>query len=297
MSFKATLSQTSGSGPSLTQFNSEYVIGWCGSGNNYLNFASSTDGGQNWGSATTISSQTSATAPAMVEMSGVFYIAWTGTDSDHSLNVMQSSDLKTFSSHSIIQEQMFDGSAPALAVFKDVLYVAWADSSGKLRVAQIVNGQEKNKVSVGETSYATPALAVDDNYLYLAWTGTNDVTNLASGGTANDLNVMRSSDGSKFTNKVTINATTDPYNGPGLTIDGDKLLIAWSAYDTSDGVIKTSDDVRYLRTMYSTDQGSSFGGKTTDSSNTSKKGPALCSSLIAWTGTDSKLNVEPAFSN
>src|SRR5215467_1228542 len=121
MSPQVTLSQTSGHGPALTSFNNALVLAWAGYHNDYLNVASSTDGGQTWGSPTTISTQQTAANPAVAALGSVFYLAWAATDSSHFLNLMQSSDLKSFSGQVAFQESLLNNTGPALVVFKGVL--------------------------------------------------------------------------------------------------------------------------------------------------------------------------------
>lgn len=283
MSSQVTLSQTSGHGPALTTFNNELVLAWAGLHNDYLNVASSSDGGQTWGSPTVISSQQTAATPAIATLGSLFYFAWSGTDSTHTLNLMQSSDLKSFSDHVILQAGLIDGNGPALVVFKDVLYVAWTDYvTTQVNVAKIVDGGLTNGVTVGSaTSFASPALATDGSYIYLAWTGTQKDP-ISDAVYPAQLNVIRSSDGASFSNKQTLSEMTLNNRQPALTVSGSKLIVGWSGTDSNNS----------LNTIYSTDQGLTFGGKQTDTSNRSTAGPALCSSYIAWTGTDNHLNIK-----
>ncbi|HKS27978.1 MAG TPA: hypothetical protein VJS44_09170 [Pyrinomonadaceae bacterium] len=305
---QVTLSQKSYLGPALVQLNSELILGWTDT-KSYLNLSSSSDYGQNWGVQTT-SSQKSASAPALAVLGEVLYIAWVGTDSKSSLNVMQTSDLKTFPVQEVINESAHSTSGPALAVFKDVLYIAWTGTNSQLNVAQIVNNIPSNIVTLevdsnyDQQSHTSPALAADDDYLYIAWTGlpyvkdsagniVNDIitapADALTGGSAGGTDyaspyiyLMRSSDGSNFSGLVNTHETSDSTNGPALTVSGSNLILGWTGSDSSG----------YLNTMYSTDQGQSFTGKETDTSNTSDLGPALSGEMIAWTGTDNSLNLK-----
>ena len=67
-----------------------------------------------------------------------------------------------------------------------------------------------------------------------------------------------------------------------MTVSGSKLLLGWTGDDSNNS----------LNTIYSTDQGLTFVGKQTDTSNSSHWGPALYSSYIAFTGTDNHLNMK-----
>jgi hypothetical protein len=303
MSSQVTLSQTSGHGPALTTFNNALVLAWAGLHNDYLNVASSTDGGQTWGSPTIISSQQTAANPAIAALGGLFYFAWAGTDSSRFLNLMQSSDLKSFSGQVAFQEALLNNTGPALVAFKEALYVAWTSSNGQLMMSKIVDGALTNGVAVGQASASSPALAADDSYMYLAWTGTNYKPSIeGTPGTQNipatypNLNVIRSSGGASFSNHQTLSETTyetGEYGEhgkiintdacqPALTVSGGKLILGWTGDDKNNS----------LNTMYSTDQGLTFGGKQTDTGNSSHWGPALYSSYIAFTGTDNRLNIK-----
>jgi hypothetical protein len=296
MGSQVTLSQTSGHGPALTAFNNALVLAWAGYHNDYLNVASSTDAGQTWGSPTVITSEETVvgepypkeqtvTTPAIATLNGLFYVAWAGTDGHHSLNLMQSSDLKSFSDQVILPTfGLREGTGPALAVFENALFVAWTDKNNQLNLASIYQGTFYNWDQVGsETSYSSPALAADASYLYLAWTGAQGaVAGVTTPGKPANLNVIRSSNGKNFSNKQTLSETTQNQRQPALTVSGSSLILGWTGDDKNNS----------LNTIYSTDQGLTFGGKQTDTGNSSTAGPALYSSYIAWTGTDNRLNIK-----
>lgn len=137
-------------------------------------------------------------------------------------------------------------------MFKDVLYIAWT-------------GDVATGVSTGVVVVESTLLGSDDDpggppYMY----------------------VMRSSDGVNFSGLVNTHETSNSTNGPALTINDGKLVLGWTG----------SDAKGYLNTMYSTDQGQSFTGKQTDESNDSNYALALSGNMVAWTGTDSRLNVK-----
>jgi hypothetical protein len=260
---KVTLAETSNHGPSLTTFKNAFVIGWGGTDNNFLNVEPSNVGGTAWGPKTTIDTETTIATPAIATL-GDLFIAWTGTDPGHHLNIMRSNNLKIFTNKVTFPETSDSG--PGLAVFKNILYMAWRGTGNNfLNVAQIINGQEQNKVTIQtETTVAGPALAADSQFLYIAWTGTDN---------PHHLNVMRSVDGKNFTNKVTLNETSD--FAPALTTESDELYLGWTGVGND-----------FLNRIVSTDHGLSFAGKITDQANTSLAGPALSVNLVGWTGTD-----------
>ena len=248
----------------------------------------------------TISSQTANGAPALVVLGNVLYIAWAETGSNHYLKVMQTSDLKTFSTPLTLEESAHSTSGPALAVFKDVLYIAWTGSNTYLYVAQIVNNAIANVVKLADNanldqqSHTSPALAADDDYLYIAWTGDtashvstgtvilDAVTGADNSDSSPNMYLMRSSDGVNFSGLVNTHETSLSTNGPALIINDGQLVMGWTG----------SGDKGYLNTMYSTDQGQSFLEKQTDQGNYSDYALALSGNMVAWTGTDSRLNVK-----
>jgi hypothetical protein len=284
---KITFAAESGAGPSLTIFNSLYVLGWSGKDNYYLNLWSASTSNPfdptTWNTSVVINGQSSKSTPALVEMGGVLYIAWADTDSDHYLHFIQTSDLKTFSNAVTIQQSLYSGTGPALAVFKDALYVAWSGSGYRLNIGRYSNGQLASTTTLNEHTVATPALAADDDYLYLAWTGTNEDSSDINRKTDNNLNVMRSSDGTNFGSNADLGsaATYDASIGPALTIYDGKIFIGW-----------VETDNYALRLAYSTDHAAYFGGETIDKDNTSAHGIALCSNMVAWTGWNNELNLQ-----
>lgn len=129
------------------------------------------------------------------------------------------------------------------------------------------------KVVLGDTSTQTPALAsvlVNGNNakLAIAWAGTDS---------SSTLNVMTSSDGRNFGNKVTL-AENSPA-GPDMTFFAGRTYLAWIG----------TDDQHHINLASSSDC-QTFDGKVTldEASNFS---PAVAASpdrlFLAWTGTDS----------
>lgn len=213
----------------------------------------------------------------------------------------------------------------SLAVHHDRLFVAWTGTDDYLNIMSSSDGgrsfDSTTKHTLYEKSYARPVLASFRDRLYLAWAGTDGNLNLMSS----------ADEGRNFdvASKQTFweqcyNSSNEKYwfampiakyekspelrglDGPSLAVYQDRLYLAWAGTD------------RHLNMVSSTD-----GGKTLDSStkwlgakdtsisherierdtenNTSRitsssyPGPVLAvyndKLHIAWTGTDTRLNV------
>ncbi len=167
-----------------------------------------------------------------------------------------------------------DSSAPAIAAFKDRIYIAYYNvvQQGPLRLQSASdNGKAfDNRIDLPAKSLTTPALAVFDGRLYLAWTGNNK---------AHDVNVASSSNGVNFGNMFTLPESS--IDGPALTTFDGRLDIAWTGTNHQLNVESSSNGVN-------------FGNKVTlpDSSDAA---PALTEFQessgaedleIAWRGTD-----------
>jgi hypothetical protein len=85
------LGQTSKDAPALASLDSVLYLAWSGEGNEKLNVATSTDGGQTFGDPL-ISQQTSPASPVLCVRDRQPFIAWTGTD-NNKLNVAEVTDL------------------------------------------------------------------------------------------------------------------------------------------------------------------------------------------------------------
>ena len=132
---------------------------------------------------------------------------------------------------------------------------------------------------LGDTSEHSPAAAMFHDQLYLAWTGEGD----------HNLNVIASTDGQNFANRVTLDgsrpgAPNETSEGsPALAVFNDRLYLAW----TGEG--------DHNLNIISTNNGQDFGNKVTlDGSRpgvpneTSEESPALAvfnnRLYLAWTG-------------
>jgi hypothetical protein len=164
-------------------------------------------------------------------------------------------------------------SAPAIATFRNQLYIAWRGVNDNQ--LSIENLATHSKTVLPDTTSAAPALAAFGGRLVLAWTGTDPQSHL---------NVISSTDGVHWGNRSTLPQTTFYADGPALTAYRRFLVIAWTGTDTN------------LNDAFSTD-GKNFGTAATFGQfygATSRYGPALTTLngdlVVAWTGTDGQLN-------
>jgi len=154
--------------------------------------------------------------------------------------------------------------APALVEFGGKTLLVWSSNfDGALNVATVAKGQTgyelQSKVTlVGDTSNnPTPASTVFNGRLYLAWTAADG-----------HLNVISSTDGVNFTNKVTLGDTSNV--GPALAGFNGRLYLGWTGLDG------------HLN-LESSANGTSFSNKVTLSA-TSVAAPALTAEQPAVQG-------------
>jgi hypothetical protein len=223
--------------------------------------------------------ETSNSPPAITSFHGHEYIAWTGADAAHHLNIGIPTSI--FGVPIVLKTTLPDTSyyAPALAVFNNRIYLAWTGTDGHLNIESSTDGVHfGGKVTLGDTSSAAPALSEyhdlnsGEDRLALAWTGTDWF---------HRLNVMSTTDGSHFFNKVTLNETSYiQYSSrfgiyraamaPALASFGGYLWLGWTG----------SDPAHHLNTIVSTD-GVHFGQKVT-LNETSLAGPTLAHEYVPW---------------
>jgi hypothetical protein len=149
-------------------------------------------------------------------------------------------------------------------------------ANGKLYVATM--GGLSHKVTLGETALGGPAM-IDRNEVdfVLGWSGTDDPSHL---------NVILSTDGLNWGNKFTIPNETTP-NAVTLAFDGstNRTFIGWTG----------TDFFHSLNVMSSMDPSLRAWGNKHTLNEQSNHGPVLLMFngrlFIAWTGTDSRLNV------
>jgi hypothetical protein len=129
---------------------------------------------------------------------------------------------------------------------------------------------EYEKVTLTETSEAAPGIAAFEGSFYLAWTGTDG-----------RLNLVRSTDGLHFQDKIILSERSRHMASPSLTVFEGKLYLAWNGADQHVNVMSSSD-------------GRNFGNKVT-LGETSYVGPVVAAYsgklYLAWTGTNRYLNV------
>jgi outer membrane protein assembly factor BamB len=152
-------------------------------------------------------------------------------------------------------------------------------ANGKVYMATM--GGLSHKVTLGETALGGPAMINRNNAdLVLGWSGTDNPSHL---------NVIFSTDGLHWANKVTIPNETTP-NALALAFDGSapgggRTFIAWTG----------TDSAHSLNVMSSQDHALHNWGNKHTLGEQSHHGPVLQMFngrlFIAWTGTDNRLNV------
>jgi hypothetical protein len=171
---------------------------------------------------------------------------------------------------------------PAVAAFRDVIY--FAAEKGALSRDLIIIGSWDNagktfhdRYRLSVESNETPALAVFNGRLYIAWTGREGVFN-----DDRFVNIMSTSNGVNWGNKVTLPELTHSETGPALAAFDGQLYVAWTGKDHHLNVESSSNGV-------------SWGNKVT-LPETSQEDPGLASFngrlFIGWKGTDDRPNVE-----
>jgi hypothetical protein len=185
-------------------------------------------------------------------------------------------------------------SGPALACWKSRPFLAWNGNGDKyLNLVPIIlrtrTGNDFPTVEIGpkttfdqRTPYS-PALAEHRDHLWLAWTGSDRHLNVARITTRLSSGVATASELSEaFTSSETSDA------GPALCSIRDRLFLAWKGAGNDD-----------LNLMYSNDGGTTFRGKVL-LGEASPFTPSLAVNparaqdyqlLMAWTGTDGRLNI------
>jgi hypothetical protein len=175
--------------------------------------------------------------------------------------------------------------APALVEFHGKTLLVWSSSfDGAVNVATVAKGQAgfqlDSKVTlVGDTSPSlSPAATVFRGRLYLAWTGTDG-----------QLNVICSTDGVHFNNKVTLSDTSQV--GPTLAAFNGRLYLGWTGLDGHLNVESSADGMTFSNKVTLGETSVVTAGNQTQALS-----PALASFrgrlYIAWTGNNSAPNVE-----
>lgn len=218
--------------------------------------------------------ESSEMGPALAYFAGRLYLAWTGVGNSL-INIISSGDDLIFEATTKVTLSEMGPKGVALDG-ADKLTIGWTGTDSRLNLIPSSNGKDfGDKVTLDETSNVAPALRSAalvglplPGRLFVAWTGTDG-----------RLNLISSTNGRDFGNKVTLSEMSN--TAPALTDFRGKIYIAWRGTDGR------------LNVMSSTN-GRDFGEKVT-LGETSDLAPTLevfNSSLhIAWTGTDGRLNV------
>jgi hypothetical protein len=265
---KTVFDESASGGPALASLGPRVAVAWTGT-DQHLNVATTADGLSLVSKVTT--AETSDHGPSLCFRSGTLFLAWTGTDSH--LNVVQSTDGGlTWGSKTTLPDT--SDASPALACDSSNLYLAWTGTDGQLNVSNSANGVNwtapPSLHPMNERSDTGPSLTLSGSVLYLVWTGTD-----------NRLNVVSSSAWPTFANKVTLSETSDHraamvQNGP--------FYIAWAGRDSDHRLnLQVSNNG-----AFKSDYKATYG-------DASENGLALVlfrqRVYVAWTGTDSHLNL------
>jgi hypothetical protein len=114
---------------------------------------------------------------------------------------------------------------PALAAFNGKLYLAFADTDGRLNVMSSTDGQNFGAPVVipNNTSEDGPGLAAFDGRLYIAWAGTES---------RHRINFMTSTDGVTWGGKTLFGSEASAGN-PALAASSTQLLIAYNGVNSA----------------------------------------------------------------
>ena len=162
----------------LTVFNGLAYLAYT-STNNVINLSCSSDGGETWGSPTTLTSLSSPYPPALAVFNNQLYLAYTNSSDD--VMVCASSDGSVFSSP--INLASSSNAGPSLTVAEDTLYLAYVGSNKAIYLLTSSNGTSYGTPTQLPSAYVSyyntinPALAVSGSTLYVAYAGTNEALN------------------------------------------------------------------------------------------------------------------------
>ncbi len=260
---KEVLQETAIGGPALMNMNDTNLsLAWTGTDpQHHLNVALSKDG-LTFDRHATLSA-TSIDGPGFAFGNGLSFLAWTGTNPQHHLNVARSNDGLTFDRQITLGESSPFG--PALAFGNGRLYLAWASTD--------------TNHSLSDTSVSAPALSFINGILYLLWCGRDN---------NHSLNIMESKDGMTFTNKVTLNDSSDVHPAMVAMIKQSGLLLAWTGRDSK----------HHLNLRFGGDIHSLSNKLTYMYGEESTAGPALATFnekiYVGWTATDSAHHINIA---
>jgi hypothetical protein len=231
---KSTLTETSTNAPALAVHNSKFVMAWTGETDNKLNVMQSSDG-SNWHSKVTLS-DTSPSAPALAHVGAEIFLAWRG--GDNRLNLLRSFDGSSWRGKQTIGETTDSG--PALSSSGPNLLLVWRGqgnnniniiSSAGAIIAPGPGGIRPpgfSKVTLGDTTDDRPAICRTGSHVYLAWQGAGN----------GFMNVMKSTDGTHWGDKITANVE-HMKGGPAIASWKHILIRAWKEESASPGHLRS----------------------------------------------------------
>ncbi len=108
--------------------------------------------------------------------------------------------------------------SPAMTEHAGSVLLAWTGRDGRINILKSAGGNSWSgaKVTLAEKTDRGIALASDGEYAYLAWKGTDYL---------GSLNIMRSRDGETWSDKVSVDESSDL--GPALAVLRGRVFLAW----------------------------------------------------------------------
>lgn len=217
-------SLSSDTSPAIASLDNELYIVWTGR-DQQIYFTIYNNKGQ--GIVSPLNGLQSNYNPAIAYFKNRLYIVWIGTR-DHQLNIaaytLNQKNIPQMTMQQIPLQQ-FSYSSPAIAYFKNQLYIAWIGTDDQLNLALYApHTQMIMQSNLSPAQYAlngtSPALAATSSQLYIAWTGTDNQLNLLPydpGLTINPTYLAQYTNTNKQSNST----------GPALIASKNQLYIAW----------------------------------------------------------------------
>jgi hypothetical protein len=194
--------------------NEDHFVGWVGTANFHPNIAKSDDSQHQ----VAYDDTTSSNVGLSTEGTSI-WMAWSGTNPGQPIKLFNGEPGKVFA-RKIVRVNDSSPAGPALAHFNGQLYLAYMGLDGGIYVVAGADDPGTKAHQVGtENTITGPALTAGSGRLYLSWAGTDG---------AGLLNVVSSSDGISWANKVTFVDETTSFSPALLGAEPGRLYIAWT---------------------------------------------------------------------
>ncbi len=259
-------------------FNNRVFMAWADRATHRLRVANGMEVGRP--EAHDVGAQTSFAAPALAEHNGSLVIAWAGEDGGHHLNVMASTDGKTWDDATRPEPIWtdFTNAGPSLTSHLGRLYLTYTGTDSHIYILPSDDGvhfDPNGRIKLSQTAHDSPATTArttqnGDPQFFLAWTGGGNRINYeeCEGTRFGDLNTPTPGFG-----------YTSP-SGPALASNFTDVLLMYRGF-AHDGLA-----------MLGAGEGTiHLGGAQTVYADTSGFRPALVRgnnspAWVAWTGQD-----------